>query len=98
MNVVRRLFTLFCLKISTRLARDRGIMSSDSGLSLDQAISEVLVLFPGSTVVIDANIVDDSRCATDRLKDEGVYEDYLSWSNPHRLNPKYVRRRGPWQG
>jgi hypothetical protein len=73
-------------------------MNSDSGLSLDQAISEVLVLFPGSTVIVDANIVDDSRCATDRLKDEGVYEDYLAWSNHHRLKSRYARRRGPWEG
>ena len=98
MNVVRSLFTLFYFNISTGLARDRGIMNSNSGLSFDQAISKVLVLFPGSTVVVDANIVDDNRCATDRLKDEGVYEDYLAWSNPHRLNPKYARRRGPCQG
>jgi len=73
-------------------------MNSGNGLSLDQAISEVLVLFPGSTVVVDANVVDDSRCATDRLKDEGVYEDYVAWSNPHWLNGKFARRRGPWQG
>lgn len=98
MDVWGRLFTLFYLKITTRLTRDRGIMNSDNGFSLDQAISEVLVLFPGSTVVVGANIVDDSRCATDRLKDEGVYKDYLAWSNPHRLNPKYARRRGPCQG
>ena len=73
-------------------------MNSDNGLSLEQATSEVLALFPGSTVVVDANIVDDSRCATDRLKDEGVYEDYVAWSNAHWLNSRYTRRRGPWQG
>jgi len=73
-------------------------MNSDNGLSLEQAISEVLALFPGSTVVVDANAVDDSRCATNRLKEEGVYEDYIAWSNSHRLNPKYARRRNPWQG
>jgi len=73
-------------------------MNLDNGLSLDQAISEVLVLFHGSTVVVDGNIVDDSRCVTDRLKEEGVYEDYLAWSNPHWLNPRFARRRGPWQG
>ncbi len=86
MNVVRRLFTLFYFNISTGLARDWGIMNSDNGLSLDQAISEVLDLFHGSTVVVEANIVDDRRCATDRLKDEGVYDDYVAWSNPHWLN------------
>ena len=73
-------------------------MKSDSGLSLDQAISEVLALFPGSTVVIDGRIVDDGRSITDRLKEEGVYEDYVAWSNPHWLNPKYARRREPCQG
>jgi hypothetical protein len=73
-------------------------MNSDNGLSLDQAISEILVLFPGSTVVIDADMVDDGRSVTDRLKDEGVYEDYLAWSNPHWFNRKFARRRGPWQG
>jgi hypothetical protein len=65
--------------------------------SLDQGISEVLVLFPGSTVIVDANVVDDGGSARDRLKEEGVYEDYLRWSNPHSVKPKYARRRGRCQ-
>jgi hypothetical protein len=97
MNVLRRLFALFYLKVSTGLARDRGIMNSDSDLSLDQVISEVLALFRGSTVIVDARIVDDGRSATDPLKDEGVYEDYLAWSNAHIVKRKYARRRGPCQ-
>jgi hypothetical protein len=95
MNVVRRLFTLFYFNFSTRLARDREVMKSNSGLSLDQAIYEILVLFPGSIVIIDANIVDDGSSVTDRLKEEGVYEDYIAWSNPHWLNRMFARRRGP---
>lgn len=71
--------------------------SVNSDLSLDQAVSEVLALFRGSTVVVGANVADDGRSATDRLKTEGVYEDYLMWSNPHSLKRMYARRRGPCQ-
>ena len=54
-------------------------MASGGGLSLDEAIREVLALFPGSTVVVDGRIVEDGRSGTDR---------------PHWLNRRYARRRG----
>ena len=63
-------------------------MNSDDGLSLDEAISQVLALFPGSTVV------DDSRSVVDRLKEEGVYDEYKAWSaeNSGKIKIGFRRR------
>lgn len=56
--------------------------------SLGEAISKILTLFPGSTVV------SDSRSVVDGLKDEGVCEKYKGWSagNPQRFEIGFRRR------
>ncbi|MGA2463580.1 MAG: hypothetical protein ABSH06_04415 [Thermodesulfobacteriota bacterium] len=72
--------------VKDSLASPAGSFNTDA--SLDQGISEVVALLPGSPVV------SDSRSVIDRLKDEGVYEEYKAWyaKNPQNFEPGWRRR------
>ena len=61
--------------------------SVNTDLSLDQVISE-------DRLNAWFKVVSDSRSVIDRLKDEGVYEEYKAWSakNPQRFEPGWRRR------